>query len=389
MRVFVSHTFADKGFCDTLAQGMRGAGADVWYDDQNLGAGHLRRVISHELASRPAFIVVLSKAAFASEWVQDECEWAYNLYKREPNRIILPVTAQPIEPRDFNALLFIESFARIEAPGYQPYPLPEAVTRTLRMLALTPAGGSPESTAPRADEQPADLLARGKALLARGQPAEAAPLFERASQLMPGSFEIWYNLAYTLDEVGRFADALAASERALALETGNAIAWNNKALALVNLNRPDEALAAYDRALALDANSRLAWFNKGSALYAFRRYAEAMTAFDQALALDDRYAAAWNGRAYVLRDMGRADEGLRCVERAIGLAASEGNFWDSKGDMLMVLGQPQDALAAYEQALRLAPNVAVTWRNKAAALRAVGRAAEAAQAEAQARALEG
>ncbi len=120
LRVFVSHNYADTGFGDALAQGLRGAGADVWYDEQNLGAGRLRKEISRELASRPAFIVVLSKAAFASEWVQDECEWAYNLYKREPNRIILPVTAQPIEPSDFNAMLFIESFTRIEAPGFRP-----------------------------------------------------------------------------------------------------------------------------------------------------------------------------------------------------------------------------------------------------------------------------
>src|SRR5690349_13214487 len=98
MRIFVSHSSADHEFCTTLVKAMRDAGADVWYDQDDLGAGHLRRNISQELSTRSVFVVVLSKSAFASSWVQDECEWAYNLYSREPQRIILPVTADAYAP---------------------------------------------------------------------------------------------------------------------------------------------------------------------------------------------------------------------------------------------------------------------------------------------------
>jgi CheY-like chemotaxis protein len=71
--------------------------------------------------------------------VTQECQWAFNLYTRQPERVILPVTAQPIEPSDFDNWLFLESFKRIEAQECQPLPLPEAIAKTLRTLVLTPS----------------------------------------------------------------------------------------------------------------------------------------------------------------------------------------------------------------------------------------------------------
>jgi CheY-like chemotaxis protein len=136
LRIFVSHSAEDKPFCDALAAALRGAGADVWYDEQSLGAGHLLNVISHELSSRPVFIVILSKAAFASRWVTQECQWAFNLYNREPDRVILPVVVQPITPSDFNAWLWLESFRRVEGRDGVPLPASEAIAKTLQLLAL-------------------------------------------------------------------------------------------------------------------------------------------------------------------------------------------------------------------------------------------------------------
>lgn len=137
MRVFISYSHTDKNFCDVVVKALRGAGADVWYDE-SMGAAHLLDVVQHELLTRPVFIVILSKAAFASKWVTQECQWAFSLYNRELDRAILPITAQPIDPSDFNTWLFMESFKRIESPGYQPLPLAEAIAQTLHTLGLSP-----------------------------------------------------------------------------------------------------------------------------------------------------------------------------------------------------------------------------------------------------------
>jgi CheY-like chemotaxis protein len=136
LSIFVSHSHQDNDFCTALVRGLRQAEADVWYDEHNLGAGHLLNDIQRELLARPVFIVILSKAAFASTWVSQECQWAYQLYMREPNRVLLPVTASPIEARDFNTWLFLESFKRIEASGYRPLPADEAIAATLKALVL-------------------------------------------------------------------------------------------------------------------------------------------------------------------------------------------------------------------------------------------------------------
>jgi tetratricopeptide (TPR) repeat protein len=200
MKVFVSHAHEDDAFCRTVVSGLRGAGADVWYDEHNLGSGQLMAVIQRELGRRPVVVVILSKAAFASLWVRREVTWAFELMDRDPSRLLLPVTGGAIERTDFDpeqGWLFLHDFKRVEAPGMQPFPPQEAVRRLLHALALTPAGEAPSPAAtagPQPSESADDLVARGKALSAQQKFADALPLFERATQLAPRSFDAWFNL---------------------------------------------------------------------------------------------------------------------------------------------------------------------------------------------------
>lgn len=358
MQVFVSHSHEDDAYCRAVVAGLRGAGADVWYDEHNLGSGQLMEVIQRELGNRPVVILILSKAAFASRWVRREIGWAYELLDRDPSRLLLPVTAGPIARDDFSpqaGWLFLHDFKRIEASGYQPYPTEEAVRRLLHTLALTPAGEAPAPVAPQASESVADLLERGKALSAQQRYAEAAPVFERATALNPGSFDAWANLGYVLNGARRYAEALVAHDRALALDANQASVWNNKGNALRNLQRYEEALAACERALALDPASAAAWNNKGNALFNLKRTEEALAAYDRALALDPALAIGWR----------------------------------NKGSTLNALARHSDALSAYERSLALEPAAPLGWNGKATALRGLGRTAEAEAAERRAKELGG
>lgn len=62
-RIFVSHSHKNNAFCAEVVRALRGAGADVWYDDENLQVGQLGPTIERELRERPVFIVVLSLAS--------------------------------------------------------------------------------------------------------------------------------------------------------------------------------------------------------------------------------------------------------------------------------------------------------------------------------------
>jgi tetratricopeptide (TPR) repeat protein len=386
LRVFLSHSSQDKAAADTIAKTLRDAGADVWYDEHNLGAGHLKGEIQRELGRRPIFIVLLSKAAFASAWVKRETDWADDLADRDPTRLILPVTVAPIERADFDpeqGWLFLQSFRRIEAPGYQPYPLPEAVTRLLQTLALTP----------EVEQQPTEsvenLLAQGKALSAQNKYAEAVPLFGRATQLAPTNEDAWYNLGYVQEQLNHWQESLAACEQTLTLNPSNGKAWSSKARALRRMGRFREGLAAAKRAIRLLPDYAPAWVNKGSALLDLKRYDEALTALGRAIALDSNNAIAWYNQGLALYILQRYDEALTAFDRATILDPNYAVAWRNKGEALRNLNRYPEALSAYERSLVLEPTSVRGWKGKAAALQGLRRTAEAEAAERRAKKLGG
>jgi tetratricopeptide (TPR) repeat protein len=321
----------------------------VWYDEHNLGSGQLMAVIQRELGRRPVVVVILSKAAFATTWVNHEVTWAFELQVRDLSRLILPVTAGPIERSDFDperGWLFLHGFKRIEAPDMQPYPTPEAVQRLLEALGL------------KAGPPPIDLLALGQALLAQGKAAKALPLLERATQLAPRSYTAWATLGRALNNRYQYGPAVEAYDRALALNSRQVWVWSNKSLALQLLYRYDEALAAAEHAITLDPTYAPAWCNKGWALSGTRRsnkklYEEMLAAFEQATTLDPTYAPAWHGTGMMLQALKRYEEALAAFEQAIALDPDDSYAWSGKQSTLLWLGRTTEAQAAQQRAKEL------------------------------------
>ena len=133
--IFVSHSHKDDEYCHAFVATLRAAGLDVWYDEHNATAGHLRELIERELRQRTVFVVVLSPAALTSQWVSDECDWAYSLYRRDPtHRVMLPVLAETVNEDDI--WLYMQQFKRIEQAGLIPWPVAEAARRVA--LAINP-----------------------------------------------------------------------------------------------------------------------------------------------------------------------------------------------------------------------------------------------------------
>jgi tetratricopeptide (TPR) repeat protein len=400
MRVFVSHSSADKASCDALVSALRGAGADVWYDEHNLGAGMLRDEIMRELAARPVTLVLLSKAAFASQWVRDECEWAYNLYRREPNRMLLPVVVGAYEPRDFNSLLYLESLKRIEGPGNSPYPINEIIARTLALLSVEVAQQRLVAVSPQPEESVDDLLTQGNAQYSQKKYAEALPFFQRATQLDPNNFEAWITLANTLNQLQRFAEALAADERATTLDPNHFVAWFNTASTLISLKRYAEALSAAERGTTLAPDFSDAWSMKANALTRLNRYDEALAACDRATTLWANNIWVWTIKADALNGLKRYDEALEACEKATTLEPNgpyEFSALVNKGVAFNALRRYSEALLANERAIALVPDneialvpdYATAWRGKVIALRGLGREADAQEAERRAKALGG
>ncbi len=84
---------------------------------------------------------------------------------------------------------------------------------------------------------------------------------ERLTSLHPErSAGDWFNLAFLLDEAGRFADAEAAFRRSLALDAKLDRAWYGLGLALIRQQRYDEAVAALKRNTELQPMSPYGWY---------------------------------------------------------------------------------------------------------------------------------
>ena len=75
-----------------------------------------------------------------------------------------------------------------------------------------------------------------------------------------GNAAYWFNLAYLLEDAGRFDEAEPHFRRALALDPKLDRAWYGLGLVLIRLQRPAEALAALKKNTELQPMSPYGWY---------------------------------------------------------------------------------------------------------------------------------
>jgi hypothetical protein len=176
--IFVSHSHSDNAWCRAFVTALRARGADVWYDEQNLGFGTLRSTIEHEMQLRPVFITIFSPASVVSKWVGREMDAAIYLQDKQSERVILPVVAvkSDIPP------LWV-SFKRICGPDDGPLAPEEAAVEVARALKIVaPAPTPPALPGPLTPPGPPDAAQPGSTAEAGGYTRllPSAAIFEHA-----------------------------------------------------------------------------------------------------------------------------------------------------------------------------------------------------------------
>ena len=71
-KVFLSYAREDADAAKQLAEGIGGAGHEVWWDRHIQGGSRFSSEIDRELKSAEAVVVLWSAASVESAWVQDE-----------------------------------------------------------------------------------------------------------------------------------------------------------------------------------------------------------------------------------------------------------------------------------------------------------------------------
>jgi TIR domain-containing protein len=103
-KVFVSHSSKDLAFAERLVKDLRAAGADAWLDIEQLGAGNFQQRISEALEGCEWFVLVLTRAALASQWVRQEVDAANALKHSGQISDLIFFQAGPLQYRELPAL---------------------------------------------------------------------------------------------------------------------------------------------------------------------------------------------------------------------------------------------------------------------------------------------
>ena len=118
LKVFLSHSSPDKVLARRLARDLQSAHVHVWLDQWQIGVGEsFEQCIEQGLADTDFVIVLLTRQAVASEWV--DREWRVMLDRESGTRriAVLPVRAEACDLPDFLAQ---RSHADISGGSYVP-----------------------------------------------------------------------------------------------------------------------------------------------------------------------------------------------------------------------------------------------------------------------------
>jgi hypothetical protein len=92
MKIFISHSSADKDFVENLAWRLKRFGVDVWYDGWEIKVGDsIIEKVFDGLEKSDALVLVLSKASVKSRWVKEELNTAAIRRIDDNDILILPV----------------------------------------------------------------------------------------------------------------------------------------------------------------------------------------------------------------------------------------------------------------------------------------------------------
>lgn len=149
--VFLSYARADRKRVEPIAQALRDAGIDLWWDALIEGGEAFARKIEERLARADAVVAIWSNASVASDWVRDEAGQGRDSHKLVP--ISLDGTDPPLGFRQYHAIdfsawrgdaaapEFVALLRAVAAPGersdqsFAPRTSPGGVSRR-RMLAF-------------------------------------------------------------------------------------------------------------------------------------------------------------------------------------------------------------------------------------------------------------
>jgi len=200
-----------------------------------------------------------------------------------------------------------------------------------------------------------------------GQYEEALELLQRATDISPNNGDVLLNLGHALFRTERFEEALGTFERAVIVMQSPGL-YYNMAATLQALGRAEDAVAAYGHAIALDPGYTDALNNQGNAFSSLGRLEEAEACYRKAIASAPEAPQGHNNLGNLLRMQARPQEALEELGRAIAIDPEYANGHFNLGSARLAGGDFAAALDSFRAAVRLAPDNVDFWRGLAIGL---------------------
>jgi hypothetical protein len=88
---FISYSWKDARFVDTLRDRLVGEGVNVWLDRHDMVAGTIQDQVWRAIQIQHVVLLVLSEASTQSDWVENELDMARSKEKAEGRAVLCPV----------------------------------------------------------------------------------------------------------------------------------------------------------------------------------------------------------------------------------------------------------------------------------------------------------
>ena len=168
---------------------------------------------------------------------------------------------------------------------------------------------------------------RGFVLLQLNLPQDAFASYDRALSVDRDFYEALLGKANAYITVGGYEQALSLLDRAKEVRPQDYQVWYNRGnLLLQALNDPQEAFLSFERANEINADFYPAWLRQGLALNSLHRYNDALSAFNKAEELNSQDPYLWMHRGIALEALEKPEAALESYQRA----AIELNFPPAK-----------------------------------------------------------
>jgi len=194
----------------------------------------------------------------------------------------------------------------------------------------------------------------GQVLTATGEPAKAAGVILKASEMRPNDAEAARALALALNKAGRLAEAEKAFQRVVELKPRAWSAYSGLGYFYFGSSQYQKAIDAYKTGIDLNPDVARLHYNLGAAYLKMRRNAEAEKAFQRSIEIKPQSTALSNlGTLYYIQ--GRYPDAANAFSWAVELGPLD--YWNHKAladALFRIPGGSERARTEYAEASRLA-----------------------------------